>query len=364
MTNTWAVLLAACALSLLEAQAQPKLPACSFYLFGMGERRKLLYKEGVLLDARTGETVRKWEVARETIRPAEYSVRLELAGGGVVTISEDEKGVWLAEGGHKTSLAASRLKLPRFQGHSKAALLRILHQEILVNIVDGKPVPNLFVYSKPWYRDGALVCMCLQKTGNLRLVKDWILGLREPFDRNNAGQREPDNLGEALYLISLVSDASHPLVRTILDTIPQFRKGNYIVGSTDFAEHPVYQTKWLKFGLRALRLDDPYEIPAVFDSYSALFWMDYKTAHVEGPGFSQEARELYPYLGWAEAHSHGWPPPMTVTEDRYPLTWEAQASQANYAGMGLVSEEYVQRRICAPHTWHAAEMFLYLLEQP
>jgi len=49
-------------------------------------------------------------------------------------------------------------------------------------------------------------------------------------------------------------------------------------------------------------------------------------------------------------------------EEKYPLTWEAHASQANYAGMKLVSKEYTGRKICAPHSWHAAEMFLFLLD--
>jgi hypothetical protein len=32
--------------------------------------------------------------------------------------------------------------------------------------------------------------------------------------------------------------------------------------------------------------------------------------------------------------------------------------------METVSPEHVSRRIAAPHTWHAAEAFLYLLEGP
>jgi hypothetical protein len=158
-----------------------------------------------------------------------------------------------------------------------------------------------------------------------------------------------------------VSDSSHPLVEKVFDTIPEFQEGRHLDGSTDFSKHPVYQTKWLKFGLRALGLQDPYEIPAVFDSYSALFWMDYKMEHVQGKGFSKNGITNYPYLGWAEAHFHGWPAPTPV-EEQYPMTWEAHASQANYPGMKLVSKEYTNRRICAPHSWHAAEMFLYLLD--
>jgi len=59
----------------------------------------------------------------------------------------------------------------------------------------------------------------------------------------------------------------------------------------------------------------------------------------------------------------GRPPTMTYFEDQYPITWEAHASQANYEGMALISQEYVDRRICAPHAWHAAEMFLYFLDE-
>jgi hypothetical protein len=148
----------------------------------------------------------------------------------------------------------------------------VLHQEILVNVIDGMPVPNFFVYRKPWYRDGAMMGMCLRETGNLDLLRDWILGLREPYDGNNAGETEADNLGQALYLISLVADKSHPLTARVLAELPRFESENYIRGHSDFAQHPVYQTKWAKFGLAALGLPDPYQIPLLPDAYSALFW--------------------------------------------------------------------------------------------
>ncbi len=41
--------------------------------------------------------------------------------------------------------------------------------------------------------------------------------------------------------------------------------------------------------------------------------------------------------------------------------WEA--SQADYRGMGIIDQEYLGGRLCTPHTWHAAEVFLYLLER-
>ena len=339
-----------------------ELPDVSFCLFGMGDRRKLVYMDGVLYDALTREIIRKWNTASEVIRASEYMVTLETKRGTKVTIKEDEKGVWLNEGEKRVCLTQSNLKLPQFKGHEHAKLLRILHQEILVNIINGLPVPNFFVYPKPWIRDAAMMCACLEKTGNLHLVKDWILGLKEPFDRN-AGNVETDNLGQSLYLVSLVSDASHPLVATILNALPEFAKNKHVVGLTDFTEHPVYQTKWLKFGLKRLGIKDDYVIPKVFDSYSALFWMDYKDFHVEGEHLSERNREFYPYLGWAEAHFHGWPTPKPLIGENYPVTWESHATQADYNGIARVSHLYVDSKTCAPHGWHAAEAFLYLLEK-
>jgi hypothetical protein len=87
--------------------------------------------------------------------------------------------------------------------------------------------------------------------------------------------------------------------------------------------------------------------------------MDYRTAYV--PGHDADDRVNYPYLGWACDHFHG-ERRSPISDRDYPLTWEAEASQARYQGMALVSEEYVKRKLSAPHTWHAAEVFLYLFE--
>lgn len=240
-----------------------KLPPVSFFLFGMGGRPKLIYRGGVLSDARTGREVRHWDVRDELIVPSAYAVALETRGGGRVFLVEDEEAVWQVEGGQRTALSKAPVRLPDFAGHRHAAVLRVLHQELLVNVIDGRPVPNFQVYKTSWYRDGAMMAMAFKETGNLGLIKDWVLGLREPYDRNNGGETEADNLGEALYLISLVSDEGHPLVPVVLRELKRFEKGKYIEGRSDFAPRPAYQTKWAKFGLRSLGLDDPYEVPRV-----------------------------------------------------------------------------------------------------
>jgi hypothetical protein len=342
------------------------LPEVRFFLFGMGQRPKFIYRNGQLLDARSGAVVRQWPLGTETIVPPDYVVALQTADGARVRIVEDETAVWIESAERREAIPGTRLpvKLPRFDGHRYARVLRVLHQELLVNITPAGPVPNFFVYTKPWYRDAAMMALAFQKTGNLDLIRNWVLALREPFDRNNAGETEADNLGQVLFLVSLVSNTNHPVVPTVLAELPRFERvgpqGRFIQGRTDFAEHPVYQTKWLKFGLRALGLPDPYGVPSVPDSYSALFWMDYRDLHT--PGRDAEDRDDYPYLGWACDHFYRTKKSPISNRD-YPLTWERNASQANYAGLRVLDPAYADQRLAAPHTWHAAEVFLYVLEE-
>ena len=342
------------------------VPDAKFFLFGMGARTKLLYRDGILFDAKSARELQRWKVRREIIVPSDYAVSIETVDGAGITLREDSEAVWMEQGGQRTALEGTKspVKLPDFAGKKFPRVLRVLHQELLVNIVEAGPVPNFFVYQKPWYRDGAMVALALKETGNLDLLKPWILGLREPFDRNNKGETEADNLGQALFLISLVADKNHPLVAEVLAEVPRFERsdatGKYILGRSDFSDHPVYQTKWLKYGLRALGLPDAYVIPKVADSYGALFWMDYREQHVAGK--DSDDRGAYPYLGWACDHFHGTKKSPLSNRD-YPLTWEEQASGARYDSLALISPALVKKRLSPPHTWHAAEAFLLLLAE-
>ena len=343
-----------------------EVPDVRFFLFGMGARTKLLYRDGTLFDARSGRELHRWKVRREIIVPPDYTVALETEEGAAVFLREDSEAVWLEQGGQRTALEVTKsaVRLPDFAGKKFPQVLRVLHQELLVNIVEAGPVPNFFVYDKPWYRDGAMVALALKETGNVGLLKPWILGLRDPFDRNNKGETEADNLGQALFLVSLVSDKNHPLVPKVLAELPRFEKndaaGKHIRGRSDFGEHPVYQTKWLKYGLRALGLPDPYVVPKVEDGYSALFWMDYRDQHVAGKDSDDRGR--YPYLGWACDHFYGTKKSPLSNRD-YPLTWEAQASEAHYDGLKIIAPVLAEKKIAPPHTWHAAEAFLLLLNE-
>lgn len=351
------------------------LPDLKFFTFGMGDRLKLIYRSGRLLNALTGNIEEQWNVAQEVIVPSEYLVHLQLDDGQIVQIREDETGVWLLQPGKRPRLVPgtrSKVNLPRFADMTFGAILRVLHQEVLINVIDGRPVPNFLVYQKPQFRNASMMAMVMQETGNLALIRDWILAIRDPFDRKSRGITEADNPGQVLFLLSLVSDKSHPAVATAMDSVRQFRQGSHLVGKTDNTEHAVYQTKWLKYGLKLLSLPDPYVIPRQYDSYSSLFWWAYKDQHVAAvPVRDTKNDELTlntPSMGWAMEHFYrGSDTPdkrALVGNLDYPLSWERQANQAHYPGMTVIDKSVVKQKIAFPHTAQAAEMFLYLMETP
>ncbi len=119
----------------------------------------------------------------------------------------------------KTPLSRSIYRT--FKAYKYSEVLKVLHHEILINILDSKPLPNYLVYSNPWRRDAAMMAMCLDSTGNLQLIENWVMSIDDPYDRNNAGETEADNLGQTLYLVSLFSDTTHPVVQKILKEIPR-----------------------------------------------------------------------------------------------------------------------------------------------
>ena len=362
-----------------------QLPDVAWFLFGMGKRRTVLYKAGALYSADTAtnaDELFRWNgVSEELIVPSRYQVILRLADGGQVCIFEDEAAVWIEHAnGTRTALAQTTiaLNLPRFASTPYPAVMRVLLQESLINIRhNGGPTPNLFAYRSPWYRDGAMLAMVLAATNNTDHLREWIVGLNEPYDYQNAGNAEPDNLGQVLFLISLVSDAQHPLVARVLAEAQNIRQGSdtepYISGHSDFAPRPRYQTAWLKLGLNALGLNDPWVLPNWQGTYyDTLFWMPLARGGPPPPPafpgtscddyWRDDYQTNYPYLGWACDHRRG--AKRTRISDRdWPLTYEADASQADYNAVGSrVDWQYNDWRVAAPHIWHAAEIMLYLLD--
>lgn len=329
-----------------------------FFLFGMGYRDKFIYQAGKLLKVDDGACAYEWDVVSEEFLFADYTVKLKLASGEEVVLSENEEGFYIND----KCITSSHISLPSFSEYKYAKHLRILLQEVLFNIKDGKPLPNIFVYDKPWYRDGAMVGMVLKHSNNLHLIKDWVLSITELYDRNNKGNCEPDNLGQLLYIISLVADKSHPIVQKIIDEAKRIMSGGLLTGTTDYSHHEIYSTLWLDYALKQLGLDNSFiSIPQEFDNYARMFWMD-KAKVERATVYENRYNEKYPYLWWAVKHFENEPIDEKYLEITYPMSWEICASEANYEGSRIISDSYVDNRVGAPHTWHASEMYLYLIE--
>ena len=329
-----------------------------FYLFGMGEREKYIYKNCSLTRYRDNKIIYAWNRCTEEFIYDEYTVILTNQNGERIVLKENEEGFFVGD----KCLTSSHISLPDFEGFKYNKQLKILLHEILINIIDGMPVPNFFVYKKPWYRDSAMMGLVLKATNNLHLIKDWVMSLTELYDKNNASNCEPDNLGQLLFLISLVSDKCHPLVEKAIFEAKRITEGGLLTGLTDFSDHRIYSTLWMIYGLESLGINNDFlTLPNEFDSYARMFWMNRNFVERE-TSYANEYNDLYPYLWWAVKHFELEPIEEKYLEITYPMSWEQEASQANYEGIRQLSNAYADNKFSAPHTWHAAEMFLYLHE--
>ncbi len=338
-------------------------PERPFLLFGLGDRPKFVFQDGALRRAPGGEPVHEWAHGAEAVLVPDAG-RVELGGEPVVW--EDEEGLFWRDGGTPVRVAGSGLRpaLPDFAGSPHAPLLRTLLREVLVNVDGGLPLPNFYVYRKPWRRDGAMMAMVLEATGNLAQLEGWARSLDDPFDRNNAGCEEPDNLGQTLYVLGRLGLGDHPLVaRTAAEARRRLGPDGVLRGTTDSRSHPVYCACWLRLGLETCGLDASWvPMPDALDDYGPLFWMRREWVGPKAASTTVEYDARYPYLWWAKAHFHRLPVPSELLAPASPLSWEQRASEARYEAIAPLSPAWASARFSAPHTWHAAEMFLYLSE--
>lgn len=342
-------------------------PEKQFYIFGMGHRKKHLYKDGKLTEIESGKVVLSLDVKNEKFLFDRYMVVIWTNDNKTVLIEENETGLYVSnittgEREEISCLAESKINLPDFEECKYPAQLRILHQEILTSFVGVNPVPNIYVYDKPWYRDGAMMALALEATGNVELLKPWALSVTELYDRNNKGNCEPDNLGQLAFVLSFFVDKSYPLVTEIVNEAKRIMKDGMLTGITDYNHHEEYSTLWLKYALDKLGVDTSFiKISKNFDNYARMFWMD-KTEVERKTPYENKYDEWYPYLWWAVKHFEGEPIDEKYLEMKYPMSWEIKASEAKYENIAPLSEEYAKSKCGAPHSWHASEMLMYLIE--
>ena len=347
-----------------------------FFLFGMGNREKYIYKDYQLIALKNDSVVFQTEGAlNDSIMPADYCVVIETAKG-TIRIDEDEEGIWITKDEKRYELFGKRchLILPSFKQFKYGQILRVLHHELLFNINDSRIYPNIFVYREPFFRDAFMAALCLEKTGNTHLIESWLLEEKNVYDMQN-GEAEADNLGEMLYLLSFIPSDSNKTFREALMTEidkQTIHKCNlqYIQGHTDGSDNAEYQTHILKFAYKKNKMDDGFTtVPKdVAGDYFDLCWFTQGSNHSRSiTRWYKDLRFNYkdspfPYLQWARAHYYN-NSNAAFNCQQYPLSWEKRGGSAHFDGMHIISDNAVKERICYPHAWTAAEMFLKLYEE-
>lgn len=251
---------------------------------------------------------------------------------------------------------STKIDIPTFENYQHKKQLKILFNEIMINITKDGPKPNFLAYEKSWYRDTAIVAMALKKTNNINQIEEWISNIKEIYDIQN-GYKEADNLGQVLFLMSLVENKNESIIKEVLEEAENIRtEEGYLNGITDGTYHPIYQTKWLIYGLKSLGLNyEKWKIPNVYDDYESLLWFEKgkQSKNIENS-------DRWPYLFFAKLHYNGIK--IDFEESDYPISSEYYPSKANFKGMSVINEDFTKTKLIVPHAWSAAEMFLYLID--
>ncbi len=344
------------------SEKENKIEKEMFYIFGMGLRDKYILRKNdkyELVEYNTGNVILN-NIQIDKIDYPNYTVYAKDINGNSIVIYENEEGIYINKNGKIEILQDNiKINIPTFENYKHKYQLRMLFNEIMINITKDGPKPNFIAYENSWYRDAAIVSMVLEKTDNISQIENWILNLDKVYDMQN-GEKELDNLGQVLYLASLTENRNNAIIEKVQNEIEKnITQEGYLNGITDGSYHPVYQTKWLIYGLKKLGLDySKYKIPDIIDSYSNLIWFDeFEDDANENIYYSDERWEYIKY-----AYLHYNKEKVDFDYKNYPLSLEYYTSKANYKKMEMINENYYKARLIVPHSWAAAEMYLYLID--
>lgn len=372
-----------------------------FFSFGMGDRKKLIYKKGKLIDLQTKQTVRSFDFTHEMIIPNMYTVLLLDQAGKITRIYEDETGVHIEKGrmariwedwnnynqweddrlnNRETKLvenittetistSKNKINLPNFEESKVGRILKVLHQEILVNINQGKPRTTLMARTNEsgLYREGMVAAMVLEKTNNTWLFEDWMKQISSIYDcRNKLEKNETkcvesaDNPGQLLYLLGAITNNRQDLINKIRTEVKQKAIDGEFTGKVDEEEMGYYPTALLINGGRKNRIELGYDFNlGKPDKYLGLTWWlnDYKEAK-----HGNIVDPMHPAKEWASVHQEpGHYGLTTILDEAYPLTFDGELTEAEAEEQKLINEHYSHEK--GPRLssiWHASEMFLML----
>ena len=80
----------------------------------------------------------------------------------------------------------------------------------------------------------------------------------------------------------------------------------------------------------------------------------------EYPSLTPSAK--FPYLAWGQFHCIG-KGTVYLNNALYPLSWESDASQADYQKITVVDDYFVNAKTSPTHTWCASELFMYIISK-
>ena len=372
-----------------------------FFSFGMGDRKKMIYKKGKLIDLKTKQVIRSFDYTHEMIIPNMYTVLLLDQAGRITRIYEDETGVHIEKGrmakiwedwnnynqweddrlnNRETKLveniasetittSKNKINLPNFEDSKVGRVLKVLHQEVLVNIDHGKPRTTLMARTNEsgLYREGMVAAMVLEKTNNTWLFEDWmkqissIYDCRNKLEKNEAKCTESaDNPGQLLYLLGAITNSRQDLTNKIKAEVRQKAFNGEFVGEVDGEKMGYYPTALLINGARKNKIDLGYDFNlGKADKYLGLTWWlnDYKEAK-----HGNIVDPMHPAKEWASVHQEpGHYGLTTILDEAYPLTFDGELTKAEAEEQKLINEHYSHEK--GPKLssiWHASEMFLML----
>lgn len=335
-------------------------PIRIFY-FGMADRRKILYKDGKLIDIKTKKILKKVNYKKELIIPNEYTVLLIDDDNNIYKIMEDEDGIIFSKNGLKEVIdrGTKDINLPEFNNYKYSEILKVLHQEILFNIDGDIPKPNIFGYSGAWYRDSMLATMVLEETKNLNLFENWVNSITNIYDNSrDPNINEADNLGELLYIIGAVNIDRQDLINDILLEINNIKNSDgSISGMVDGTVQSYYPTVLALYGAKKNNINIDLVAPTIDDGYAKLTW------YYDNPIASQneQTSSFYPYINWAFYNYSNYGD-LYILDELYPISYEGgnTSEPGRVESECFISNYYCERNLYISHMWHASEMFLFL----
>ena len=331
--------------------------------FGMADRKKIIYKEGKLIDAKTQEVIKQFDYDKEVIIPNLYTVLLKKDDIEIV-IEENEDGVFYIQNGKKETITTgkNKINLPDFEGKKYSEVLKVLHQEILFNIDGNEPKPNIFGYEQAYYRDATVVTKVLEKTNNTGLILEWVNNLEKIYDNSRSPSiNEADNLGELLYIIGATKSSNKELMKKIIKEINSKKDENgFISGMVDGSIQTYYPTLLAIYGAEKNGIELDLKYPIIDDGYARLTWYsDYKVATM-----NSQTSSYYPYINWGFYHYSPWGD-LFILDELYPLSYEGGEDDPNtkVENECFISKFYCEKDLYISHSWTASEIFLLIDEE-